>query len=92
MNYAPDISVSKSTVDPTKMVLTFSDKVPTWVEGYMNAVVARNFQVNQDLDNRQLHQVLTSAQKELTVVLENLVGSGLIFRSGADPEFKSCGE
>jgi hypothetical protein len=90
-NYAPEVVVSKSTVDPTKMDHAFSEKVPAWVDGYIKAVIARNFQISQDLDNRQLNQVLQTATKELNQVLENLVNSGLVFRSG-NSDFKSAGE
>lgn len=87
MNFSPQLQVSKSTVDPTRITITFQDKVPSWVEGYLNAIFAREFS-RQEIDTA----VLTAAQKQADSILENLVGQGLIYRAGVDPEFRSCGE
>lgn len=87
MNFSPVVSVAKSTVDPTRIDINFQDKVPEWVSGYLNAIFAREFS-RQEIDTA----VLQAAQKQADSILENLVGQGLIFRAGVDPEFRSCGE
>ena len=90
--YCPEVYLSKSATDPTRLAVAFNATVPTWVTGYIEAVVARNFQLAADLDTRQTNQLLMNATKELNQVLENLVNAGLVFSVGGSDTFKSAGE
>ena len=86
-SYAPGVTLAVSSADPTRIAITFEDRVPPWVEGYFNAIFAREFS-RQEITM----SLLTAAHKQIDQMLENLVSQGLIFRIGADPEFKSAGE
>jgi hypothetical protein len=87
-SYSPEVTLTKDSTDPTRMDVKFSNKVPSWVDGYIKAITAREMSPGQEVT----HQQLGSAKKFLDGMLENLVNTGLIYRAGASDEFKSAGE